>query len=293
MSSLPRQIQDAIETFLSDAGKNKITSAFQPVGGGCINNGGLLSTNVGDLFVKWNKAGRYPQMFQKEAEGLIILRNAKSILVPEVILSAQVEDFQFIVLSYLRPGKRRDDYWRMLAERLAALHQNTSPTFGLNHDNYIGSLPQSNKQDISWIGFFTEQRLKAQLKIAGAKISNDVRKLFDQLFDKLPSLLPNDEPASLLHGDLWSGNVLVDENGEPALIDPAVYYGHREVDLAMTRLFGGFHSDFLDAYHQAFPLAPAYEERFELYNLYPLLVHVNLFGGGYLSQVVQTLKRFI
>ncbi len=184
-------------------------------------------------------------------------------------------------------------YWETLGQSLAVLHSHTQPTFGLHFDNYIGSLPQTNTLTANGYDFFFEHRLLPQAGLALYKGLLS-KKSYDALFrlrDRLPELFPNERPA-LLHGDLWSGNVLINEDNKPALIDPAVYYGFREAELAFTRLFAGFDDRFYDAYDEAFPLQNGFNERVAIYNLYPLLVHVNLFGSGYVSGVERVLKQF-
>lgn len=232
-------------------------------------------------------------MFSAEAKGLALLKSAAALRTPEVILLGVAGAHQFLLMEYVEPGERCETYWDDFAIGLAKLHQQSADLFGLDHNNYIGSLPQRNDLSNSWVQFFIEQRLKRQLQtgIDGGRIDRVLVGKFESLFEKLPSLLP-EEPPSLLHGDLWGGNVMTSPAGDPVLIDPAVYYGHREVDLAMTQLFGGFDSDFLMRYSEALPLMPGYKERLRLYNLYPLLVHVNLFGGGYKAQLEQVLKDF-
>ena len=282
---VPKPILKALETEFG------IALSFVLASGGCINNGGVIQFSKKSFFIKWNDAVAYPGMLSKEALGLKLLKKADAVRVPNVISEGVAENFQFILLEKIEAAGRSHSYWKNFGEQLATLHQSTSGQFGLDHDNYIGSLKQENLQRKSWIEFFIEMRLKRQL--ARAKhLPTSLRSKFDVLFEKLPGLLVIEKPA-LLHGDLWGGNILVDEKGEPCLIDPAVYYGHREVDLAMTTLFGGFDMKFLDAYNYVFPLENGFEERFELYNLYPLLVHVNLFGGSYLSQVQAILRRFV
>lgn len=288
VSSVPNTLQQHIIEKLSWSVK-----AFHPASGGCINQGGELVTAEGSYFLKWNDRQRYPQMFEKESKGLKLLGGTNCIDVPEVIHVGETDNLQFIILSFVKSGRRAKNYWSLLGEQLADLHRNTHTHFGLDHDNYIGSLSQKNKQKENWIEFFIQYRLEAQLSIAAQnrKITADIRKQFDVLYKKLPDLLPQEKPA-LLHGDLWNGNVMVNEKGEPTLIDPAVYYGHREAELAFTQLFGGFEPEFYQAYHEAFPVAKGFASRANLYNLYPLLVHVNLFGGGYLQQVENILDRF-
>lgn len=291
---VPAAVQEAITALLQQkvSGTPHLKS-FTPASGGCINNGGRITTTTGSYFLKWNDARKFPAMFQTEARGLELLRAPGVIAIPEVLGAGERGSYQFIVMSYVEQRGRAARYWRMLGERLASLHRVTSSSFGLDHDNYIGSLRQWNKPYASWIDFFIEQRLRPQLELAlkdGLLDSSTLQK-FETLFKQLPGLLPSEGP-SLLHGDLWSGNLITDEKGEPCLIDPAAYFGHREADLAMTQLFGGFDDTFLDSYHDSFPLTPGFRERFDLYNLYPLLVHVNLFGRSYACQVNSILKRF-
>jgi fructosamine-3-kinase len=197
------------------------------------------------------------------------------------------------VLSYIDSGKLSDNYWDLLGQSLAEIHSHTQSTFGLSFNNYIGSLPQNNQPIANGFAFFFEQRLLPQAGMAfyNELLSKSTYEALLRLRDRLPDLLPAERPA-LLHGDLWSGNVMITEDGTPALIDPAVYYGFREADLAHTRLFGGFDSRFYDAYNEAFPLEAGFDERVPIYNLYPLLVHVNLFGSGYVSGVERILKPF-
>ena len=166
-------------------------------------------------------------------------------------------------------------------------------SFGLDHDNYIGSLPQSNHQHTSWVEFFIEERLEKQIALAknSGALNNSTIQQFNNLFKRLKEIIPEEKP-SLLHGDLWNGNYMLAADGCACLIDAAVYYDHREMDLAMTRLFGGFPEEFYESYHETFPLSSGFEERVDIHNLYPLLVHVNLFGGSYISQVKSVLSRF-
>jgi fructosamine-3-kinase len=174
------------------------------------------------------------------------------------------------------------------------MHRQTNDKFGLDHDNYIGSLNQSNKFHSTWAEFFIEERLMPQLKIAfdNKIIQRSFTRLADQLFPRLHNLCPVERPA-LLHGDLWSGNFMPTQDGSPCIYDPAVYYGHREMDIAMTKLFGGFDDNFYDAYNENFPLEKEWLKRVDLCNLYPLLVHVNLFGGSYIRQAETTLKQYV
>jgi len=253
------------------------------VSGGCINHAHKLETTSGNYFLKFNSKARFPGMFGAEAKGLEILKNTKTISVPEVICTGDHEAFSFIILEFIESGSPNKDYWEKAGAQLAMLHKTTEQKFGLDHNNYIGSLVQSNIQHEEWTSFFSEERIL----YIGSEIVKPYR---DKLERKLNEIIPGEKPA-LLHGDLWSGNIMSDYNGLPCFFDPAVYYGHREMDLAMTRLFGGFPKEFYEAYHEEFPLADGFNERVDYYNLYPLLVHVNLFGGSYVDQVLAILKR--
>ncbi|HET9487549.1 MAG TPA: fructosamine kinase family protein [Chryseosolibacter sp.] len=287
--TIPSAIAQDIE-----AQTGSIIRGFSFSSGGCINHGGKLSGSRGDFFLKWNDANKLPAMFETEARGLSLLRSANALAVPEVIHVGQAGVFQYLLLEHIEPAGKVRQYWKHFGSGLAALHKNSSDRFGLDHNNYIGSLPQQNTESPSWVEFFVERRLKVQLIRAHdqGKIDRVSLEKFDALFDKLSSMFPQ-EPPALLHGDLWGGNIMTDARGEPCLIDPAVYYGQREADLAMTQLFGGFDNSFLESYGEVYPLEPGYKERFDLYNLYPLLVHVNLFGGGYLRQVMSVVEKFV
>lgn len=279
------QIPNSLVTQLEAVLQTRILK-FNPTSGGCISNSGELITATGTYFLKWNDATRYPAMFQAEAKGLRLLAPHCTLRIPKVIGVTETEAVQAIVLEFIKSVHRSGNFWELLGGRLAALHRNTADAFGLDHDNYIGSLKQRNTPYKSWIDFFIEQRLEPQLALAGEHglIDTNLRSQVQLLYKKLPELLPAEQPA-LLHGDLWPGNLITDEQGEPCLIDPAVYFGHREAELAFTRLFGGFDETFYCSYQHVFPLQPRFEARLNIYNLYPLLVHVNLFGGAYINQV--------
>jgi protein-ribulosamine 3-kinase len=290
-SSLLAQLKMSLPGLL---GNDFYIKDFSFASGGCINHGGKLETSKGPFFIKWNDAAQFPSMFEAEVKGLAMLKKVKVIHIPEVIVRGEAGTFQYLVLAYTNGAVRNKKFSSELGEAVAWIHKVSSEEFGLDHSNYIGSLKQFNVQTKSWIDFFIEQRLQRQVEFL-EKNSNFFYKLkidFESLYQKLPGLLHQEKP-SLVHGDLWSGNVMVNENGSPSLIDPAIYFGNREVDLGMTHLFGGFSKEFYESYQAIFPLENDYETRFEIYNLYPLLVHVNLFGGGYLQQVQRILKKFI
>ena len=265
---------------------------FKSVAGGCINSGGRLATSQGIYFLKWNDAHRFPEMFQKEALGLELLKKTGTVKIPSVITVGETSEQQFIIHEFIEPGRPHSSYSMELGKGLAMLHKESASSFGLDHDNYIGALPQKNSAHTDWVEFFIEERLKPQIQLAADNGRLHETKRFEKLFARLPEVLPV-EPPALLHGDLWNGNVITDREGNAVLIDPAVYYGHREMDLAFTQLFGGFSQEFYQAYSDEFPLVPGFPSRVDLYNLYPLLVHVNLFGGSYARQVISILDRFV
>ncbi len=264
-----------------------------PLGGGSINDARVVQTSGGSFFVKINSASRYPGMFEKEAKGLALLSKANVIAVPRVIGYGEETKDAFLVLNYIQSATRVAGFWTRFGEALAALHRNTGNYFGLDHDNYIGSLPQRNKQHDSWSGFFRDERLEPMVAMAfnSGRIDQSMIQRFEKFYSRLDNLFPH-EPPALIHGDLWGGNFMVGESGEPVIIDPAVYYGHREMDLGMSQLFGGFDQPFYESYNSAYPLEPGWQERLSFCNLYPLMVHVNLFGGGYAGSVKSILRRF-
>jgi protein-ribulosamine 3-kinase len=293
-AGLPKEIESGIKTTFEKKGI-RLTTQLQFSGstGGCINEGGVIKTSVGPFFVKWNSRNKFPGMFAAESTGLKLLSKSRGLHIPEVIAVGEVGAFQFLILSHIESAKKNEFYWEELGEGLADLHRITSPSYGLDHNNFIGSLDQENTPSTSWIQFFIHQRLEKQLKLMehNGYEGNNLRSRMERFYNKLPDLLCEEKPA-LLHGDLWSGNIMSNQFGKPCLIDPAVYFGHREVDLAMTRLFGGFAAEFYSSYRNAYPLENGFEDRLKIYTLYPLMVHVNLFGSSYLSQVNNILDRF-
>lgn len=264
-----------------------------PIAGGSINDAYRLDSSLGPFFVKVNRWDRYPNVFEAEADGLHRLKSSGTVLTPQVIDVGEDHDDSYLLLEWVNQGARNNQFWETLGRDIAALHSTRSDRFGLDRDNWIGSLKQSNAWHDTWHEFYITCRLEPLLKMAidrGRLGSGDGFRA-ERLFRALPGLYPHEAPG-LLHGDLWSGNVLCTANSAPVLIDPAVYHGHREMDLAMTGLFGGFDRAFLAAYDEAYPLDPGWRDRMELWQLYPLLVHLNLFGSGYRDQVVRLLKRY-
>ncbi|HSO27918.1 MAG TPA: fructosamine kinase family protein [Anaerolineales bacterium] len=277
-----------VQAWLEEKGYGEVRQS-RAVGGGCISNGARLVTQSGETFFLKTNTHTPQDMFAREAEGLQALRGANGPRTPEPYLWGA----DFLLLEDLNPAARQADYWLAFGRQLAALHACTADAFGFENDNYIGSTPQPNRRRADGYAFFANERLGFQARLAQRKglLSKEQAQAVYRLAEGLPEWIP-EQPASLIHGDLWSGNAIADEQGQPALIDPAAYYGWAEAELAMTALFGGFPAAFYDAYQEARPLQPGWRERFPLYNLYHLLNHLNLFGGGYLGQVLAILRKF-
>lgn len=265
---------------------------FRPLGGGNISRAFSVKTNLGNFFVKTNRVGLL-DMFDKEVKNLELLKAHIPENIPEILGFGTIEQMSFLVLKLVEAGKRRIDFWEDFGRTMASLHQNQGPSFGLSYDNYIGSLPQSNKTHSDWVTFFIEERIWPQAKRAESILGKDLISQMEKLCARLPEMLTNGKP-SLLHGDLWSGNFTMNQHGSVCLVDPASYYGNREIEIAFTKLFGGIEDEFYSAYQEVLPLDKGFfDSRIDLYNLYPLLVHANLFGGWYVASVRETLKRFV
>ncbi len=283
------------ESILEESlGRSVKLKGTQFKSGGCINNALKLNTSEGDYFLKW-QSGIPEDMFGKEAKGLELLQSANAMNVPKVIAFGVLDGKHYLLMENIDSAPSKADYWSHFGRALAEMHSNNSnPKYGLDHDNYIGKLPQQNDYDENWIDFFIEKRLDFQLRLAvkNQLVNSHFVNRYRKFYDILPELLPVDQPA-LLHGDLWSGNVMVGHDGYVCLIDPAVYYGHREIELAFTQMFGGFGQDFYTSYQEIYPLEPGFDERVGIYNIYPHMVHVNLFGTSYLSGVESVLRRYV
>ena len=270
---------------------------FQPeaprhLGGGCINTALKLSDGRQSWFVKTNDAGRLA-MFEAEAAGLNAMADTATIRVPHALCTGTHGHQSYIVMEYIEPGSGGAGGQHLAGERLAAMHRHTSGRFGWERDNTIGATHQPNAWRDDWITFWREQRLGFQLQLVGRNGYPSLQREGEKLLDRFAALIDHDPVPSLLHGDLWGGNISYDRNGQPVIFDPAVYYGDREADLAMTELFGGFGSAFYDAYNAAWPLQPGYRVRKTLYNLYHILNHTNLFGGGYAGQAQGMIERLL
>jgi protein-ribulosamine 3-kinase len=266
---------------------------FSPVGGGSINPAFKLTTLSGGFFCKVNSATKFPHLFQSEVSGLKLLGQTGQIKTPSVVDYFLYNDYQVLVLEWIEEGSKTESFWKTFGSQMAALHQIREAHFGLDHDNYMGSVPQRNKPTDNWTTFFRDQRLRPLVVqcIGQQLLDKNHQQLFEHLYTRLPDLFEEEMPC-LLHGDLWSGNFMCDRYEQPVLIDPAVYYGHRSADLGMTTLFGGFSPLFYQSYQYHYPLPANYAEQWKVCNLYPLLIHLLLFGHSYRSQIDRTLKEF-
>jgi len=287
VAAIARQIETAL-------GRPFSPSATDRVSGGCINQAMVFRDETQRYFVKLNRPD-CAEMFAAEADGLGELRAAGALRVPQPICTGVTNGEAFLVLEYLELGADRGASQKQLGQRLANLHRHTRPRFGWRRDNTIGSTAQPNAEDDDWIEFWRTRRLNHQLVLAtrngyGRVLASRGARLAERLGDFFAGYRP---VASLLHGDLWAGNYGVLKNGEPVIFDPAVYCGDREADVAMTELFGGFGPQFYAAYRDAWPLDPGYAVRKELYNLYHVLNHANLFGGSYVAQATRLIDRLL
>ncbi len=292
---MDNNLKDNINNILKVYFNPKVYIKSQsPVGGGCISNSSILRLSNGEsIFLKFN-INSPSGLFKAEANGLKELYKANAIRIPKVIAFEDNKSSpSFILLEYLAPEEKKKDFFEIFARQFAKLHQTRASQHGFFEDNFIGSTKQINTQMNNWIDFFKINRLEYQINLAKTNglWNNKMNILWTKLSPKLKTILNSSNP-SLLHGDLWGGNYLIGPNGYPCLIDPAVYYGNREADLSMTTLFGGFDKVFYKAYNEAFPLEPNYKDRMEIYKLYHLLNHLNLFGSSYAGSVLSILNRF-
>jgi len=288
-------VQQKIEQWAGESIQRK-----ESLSGGCIANAQKITMGSGQsYFLKYSGSvvASGTASFIQEAHGLRELSEAKAIRIPNVLL----QDSRFLLLEYIRPGtvSDRSNFFKQFGEQFAALHRLQGAQFGFYEDNLIGATPQHNQPTASeaqnWIEFYFNKRLLVQYRLAETNgyVTEEMQQKFSLLENQMESILGGtQEPPSLLHGDLWSGNFIVDDQGEPCLIDPAVYYGHREADLAMTTLFGGFDQAFYQAYQNVFPLPLGHETRQPLYQLYHVMNHLNLFGTGYLGQTLSILRQY-
>ena len=280
-------MQQKLEEILNE----KISSTHS-LGGGSIASSFVIETESGKKYFS-KTYGNNNVILKSEVSGLRELAFQIGVRIPKIIAT----NSEFLILEYIESGKKQNDFFTTFGRQFAQFHRTTENFYGFYENNFIGSTPQINlPQNDNWIDFFWENRLLFQFNLAEQNgfVDSSFRNLINKLEKAFPSILDGtDEPPTLLHGDLWSGNFMVDENSNPVLIDPAVYYGHREADLAMTKMFGGFDSNFYHAYNEEYPLLYDWEERINLYMLYHVLNHLNLFGSGYYSQAVSIIKKYV
>jgi fructosamine-3-kinase len=291
ITSVKEELQQLLGTVLNTT----ITSLdHYTLAGGSINAVYKLEINKREhLCCKINAADKFSSMFEIEKKGLEHLASQNVIRVPEVIASGKLTAHQVLILEWIEPGNRSPGFWKRFGQQLSQLHNIRAATYGLDYNNYMGALVQSNTPTAGWNEFFYNQRITPQVKLAVDNqllTSEQARK-----FQKIPALLENifdDDAPCLVHGDLWSGNFLSDIHEKPVLIDPAIYYGHAAVDLGLTTLFGGFDKSFYEAYNYYNPFESNYREQWDCCNLYPLLIHLNLFGRGYLGDILEIVGRY-
>tara|TARA_A100001015_G_scaffold311413_1_gene414631 strand:- start:2792 stop:3655 length:864 start_codon:yes stop_codon:yes gene_type:complete len=259
--------------------------------GGDINQVYHCFTKNNQLVVKVNIAGKFPNMFEKEKKGLELLKPS-NFLIPKIFSIGSFRKLDYLILEYIKPGKAIN--WEKFGENLANLHQLSNNKFGLGYDNYIGSIHQINTYENNWLNFYTNHRIIHLMIVARNKnLLNyqDCRKI-ESMCGSFKDFITFTLPT-LLHGDLWSGNIICSENGSPVLIDPAVYFGHPEIDWAMLDLFGNYPQYSFEIYNEINPLEKGFEERKSIHQLYPLLVHLVLFGRSYYSSVMSKVKRYL
>ena len=287
------------EAVRSICGQQRIITGKSPVFGGDINEAYRLTLDDGtSLFMKSNAPNLLPS-FEAEEAGLHAIADTGAIGTVKVLgIGTDPQGFSFLLQEFVIPGKKNRDYWERLGAELYAMHSAPVPAgkegdgFGFGADNFIGSRRQKNTWTDQWIPFFRDYRLRPQLKAAERWLDQRDRKLADSMLEHLDQYLIEPKAPSLIHGDLWAGNVMTGSDGRAWIIDPAAYYGHPEADLAMTELFGGFSTAFYDSYFADAKIEAGYQDRKDIYNLYHLLNHLNLFGVSYLSSVQRILRRY-
>jgi len=285
-------IQGLAREIATATGGDFVCTNHQPIGGGCINTAFRLDGNSASYFVKVNSAQQH-DMFAAEAAGLEAIANTHTIRIPAPLCHGVIGEQSYIVMEYLQTGGKRND--ALLGEQLAQMHRDTADSFGWERDNTIGSTPQINTPDNDWVSFWQQRRLGYQLKLAKQKgYGGTLQSEGEKLVERLAAFFTDYQPKpSLIHGDLWGGNHAFTESGAPAIFDPAVYYADREAEIAMTELFGGFGADFYAAYNASWPLDDGYKVRRKLYNLYHIINHLNLFGGGYKAQAESMISQLV
>lgn len=295
---LPDGVRASVEAAITELeGRTTAIVEVAPIGGGCISSVARIRAETGLVaFLKWGSDATSAAMFEQESKSLDALRAPGCVRIPVVLARGEHPETPWLMLEWLEPGRATAETWAQLGRALAQLHSVHGSAYGWGADNFIGTLSQHNSWTGDWAGFWRECRMAPQLRQAysAGYFNSSERRRFDKLLERLDVLLDaaRGEGPSLLHGDLWNGNVHVLSDGQPALIDPSAYYGHREVDLAMSELFGGFQPDYMRAYSEVWPVDAGYQSlRRPVYQLYYLLVHINMFGSSYVASTLSTLAR--
>ncbi|MCO6564375.1 MAG: fructosamine kinase family protein [Apibacter sp.] len=265
----------------------------KPISGGDTNKSYILESDQGNLFIKINNTKEFPGMFREEAKGLKIIAETNKLRTPKIIKVEDSDKEQYLVLEFISKGEPSKKIWEKFGESLALMHKIPQPYFGFNNDNYIGRLPQKNTQTSTWSEFYAQCHLQPLIKRLNDlnALTNQEVQAAENFYKKIDEIFPKESP-SLVHGDLWVGNFLISDTGDPVVIDPAVCYSHREMDLGMTHLFGGFSNYFYEAYNSSYSMEQGWEKRIPYAQLYPLLVHSILFGSYYIEKVKNILKDF-
>ncbi len=283
---LPDEVKDKVEYRLGDV------RAVFPVSGGSIHQACRIATEGGSYFLKYNRSSHYPGLLA-EQQGLNALAYTDTLRTPAIISLDQTPGFAFLLMEFIATGNRNPHFWELLGSGLALLHTHSHPRFGWETDNFIGSLPQKNSWEDDWSRFFWNNRISPLVKTALDQelLTSHDAKCAEKMANRLPEIFPQ-EPSALIHGDLWGGNVLADENNTPVLIDPAVHFAHREMELSFMTLFDSIPAAFYSTYENVYPLSSGWKSRADICNLYPLLVHALLFGASYVPSVQRILHRF-
>ena len=295
----PQLVSVLEDALFSETGRLCRLTAISPLTGGCIHSCSRLTCENGHSYVCKISSDSSAKMLKRESEGLVALSEAASIQSARPLACGSVSSLgkEFLITEFIEAGTPGPNFFERFGQDLARMHRDlSSERFGFHHDNYLGGTPQPNQWTSVWCDFWRGQRLGHQLELlqyntcSTPELQGLCRELMEQLEDRIGG---TGEPACLLHGDLWSGNFLVDQQGNAVLIDPAVYYGDREAELAMCRLFGGFGAEFYRSYEEEWPLQPEAARRIEIYQVYHLLNHLKLFGAGYLSGCIDLLRRIL
>ena len=302
--NLPKKFPSLADSLVSLFGSSVSIAHTERISGGDINKSYGLTLNSGEhIFMKANAKENFT-FFESESMGLSAIAQTNAIKTPKIFCmgtdDGEEVGYSFLLMEFIETGEKKSDFWEKFARSVAKMHDFDTTSFvekgakfGFLKDNFIGARPQKNSPSKNWISFFRDFRLIPQFKAADSYFSDSDRKMISKFLDNLEKILVEPEKPSLLHGDFWSGNYLCDSNGEPVLIDPACYIGHFEADIAMTQLFGGFPQKFYDSYREVQKFQPNYEDRRDIYNLYHILNHLNMFGRQYLPPVQNIIREYV